>query len=173
MSLENNQYAQIKFKVMPIIVKDFSWWQTESKLFLQIKIPHISQKNADILTSNKYLKISCLPHIFEAIFWDEINEECSKCTFDDGCVLFELQKKNSVNWENLTLKKSKEELKKLKCEILNNIIEEQQNKYQKKSILKTERDRLAVKEQINFENKEHQLIQSIRDEEKKKSFERV
>jgi len=33
-------------------------------------------------------------------------------------------------------------------------------------VVKTERDRLAVKEQINFENKEHQLIQSIRDEEK-------
>jgi len=35
-------------------------------------------------------------------------------------------------------------------------------------VLKTERDRLAVKEQIDFENKEHQLIQSIRDEEKEK-----
>lgn len=43
---------------MPIIVKDFSWWQTECKLFIQIQIPHISQKNADILTSNKYLKVS-------------------------------------------------------------------------------------------------------------------
>lgn len=53
-----NQYTQIQFKIMPIIVKDFSWWQTECKLFVQIKIPHISQKNADILTSNKYLKVS-------------------------------------------------------------------------------------------------------------------
>lgn len=35
-------------------------------------------------------------------------------------------------------------------------------------VVKTERDRLAVKEQIDFENKEHQIIQSIRDEEKKK-----
>jgi len=35
-------------------------------------------------------------------------------------------------------------------------------------VVKTERDRLAVKEQINFENQEHQLIQSIRDEEKEK-----
>lgn len=45
---------------MPIIVKDFSWWQTECKLFLQIQIPHVSQKNADILTSNKYLKVSII-----------------------------------------------------------------------------------------------------------------
>jgi len=35
-------------------------------------------------------------------------------------------------------------------------------------VVKTERDRLAVKEQIDFENKEHQLIQNIRDEEKEK-----
>lgn len=53
-----NQYVEIKFKIMPIIIKDFSWWQTECKLFLQIQIPHVSQKNADILTSNKYLKVS-------------------------------------------------------------------------------------------------------------------
>lgn len=43
---------------MPIIVKDFSWWQTECKLFLQIQIPYVSQKNTDIVTSNKYLKVS-------------------------------------------------------------------------------------------------------------------
>lgn len=46
---------------MPIIVKDFSWWQTDCKLFIQIQIPHISQKNADILTSSKYLKVSATP----------------------------------------------------------------------------------------------------------------
>lgn len=37
-----------------------------------------------------------------------------------------------------------------------------------KSVTKTEQDRLAVKEQINTENKEQQLIQQIRDEEKEK-----
>lgn len=79
------------------------------------------------------MQISCLPHIFEAILWDEINEEYSKCTFDNGSVLFELQKKNSVHWECLALKKSKEELKKLKCEILNNIIQERQNKSKQKA----------------------------------------
>jgi len=55
---ENQSIGPNQFKIMPIIVKDFSWWQNECKLFLQIKIPHISQKNADILTSNKYLKVS-------------------------------------------------------------------------------------------------------------------
>lgn len=36
----------------------FSLWQTEySKLFLQMYIPHISQKITNILTSNKYLKV--------------------------------------------------------------------------------------------------------------------
>lgn len=78
------------------------------------------------------VQISCLPHIFEAILWDEINEERSKCTFNDGCVLFELQKTNSLHWEHLTLQASKEELKKLKCDILNNIIEERQKKSQQK-----------------------------------------
>lgn len=43
---------------MPIVVKDFSWWQTGSKVFVQVQIPHVSQKNSDVLTSNKYLKVS-------------------------------------------------------------------------------------------------------------------
>lgn len=79
------------------------------------------------------IQISCLPHIFEVFLWDEINEEISKCTFDGECVLFELQKTNSLQWEHLTLQKSKEELKTLKCEILNNIIEKCQKKSEKKA----------------------------------------
>lgn len=67
------------------------------------------------------------------IFWDEINEERSKCTFNDGYVLFELQKKNVAHWECLSLETSKEEFKKLKCEILNNIIDERQKKSQQKA----------------------------------------
>lgn len=42
---------------MPIIVKDFSWWQTECKVFVQVRIPLVSPKNADVLTSSKYLKV--------------------------------------------------------------------------------------------------------------------
>lgn len=42
---------------MPIVVKDFSWWQTEYKVFVQVQIPRVSQKNSDVLTSNKYLKV--------------------------------------------------------------------------------------------------------------------
>jgi hypothetical protein len=52
--------------------------------------------------------------------------------FNDGCVLFELLKKNIIHWEYLTLQTSKEELKKLKSEILNWIIEERQKKSQQK-----------------------------------------
>lgn len=52
--------------------------------------------------------------------------------FDGGCVLFELQKTNCLHWEHLTLQVSKEELKKLKCDILNDIIEERQRKSQQK-----------------------------------------
>lgn len=43
---------------MPIVVKDFSWWQTEWKVFVQVRIPQMSRKNSDVLTSNKYLKVS-------------------------------------------------------------------------------------------------------------------
>lgn len=38
-----------------------------------------------------------------------------------------------MHWECLTLKKSKEELKKIKCEILNNIMEERKNKSHQKT----------------------------------------
>lgn len=53
--------------------------------------------------------------------------------FNNGSILFELPKKNIIHWEYLTLQKSKEELKELKCEILNCIIEERQKKSQQKA----------------------------------------
>lgn len=40
--------------------KDISWWQIDCKVFLQVRIPHVSQKNSDILTSNKYLKVCAM-----------------------------------------------------------------------------------------------------------------
>lgn len=57
---------------MPIVVKDFSWWQTERQVFVKVQIPHISKKKSDVLTSNKYLKVSdnnnvynnCIIYIF-------------------------------------------------------------------------------------------------------------
>lgn len=79
------------------------------------------------------MQISCLPHIFEAFLWNEINEERSKCIFGEGYVLFELQKLENLQWNHLTLQKSKEELKAMKCEILNSITEELRKKSEQKS----------------------------------------
>lgn len=53
--------------------------------------------------------------------------------FNNGCVLFELPKKKNIHWEYLTLQKSKEELNKLKREILNCIAEERQKKSRQKA----------------------------------------
>lgn len=59
---------------MPIVVKEFSWWQNEYKVFVQVKIPHVSQRNSDVLTSNKYLKVSTtvsiLPCMLLQCFYD-------------------------------------------------------------------------------------------------------
>lgn len=54
---------------MPIVVKDISWWQNECKVFLQVQIPHVSQRNSDVLTSNKYLKVSTTTSILQTTFY--------------------------------------------------------------------------------------------------------
>ncbi|XP_050422323.1 dynein axonemal assembly factor 4-like [Adelges cooleyi] len=158
---------------MPIVVKKFTWWQTESKVLVKVEIPFVSQKNATVLTSSKLLKISHLPHIFEILLWDEINEDQSKCTFSNDHVLFELEKTSNRHWESLELQKPKDELKIIKNDILNEIAEQHRKKIEEKKALKAKRDRLSVQEQIDRDNDEHKRIQSIREEEKNKVLEEL
>ncbi|XP_035715250.1 dynein assembly factor 4, axonemal-like [Folsomia candida] len=69
---------------MPLIVKKFSWHQTPSSISIVVPIPGILPSKTDVLTSSKYIRIHCHPHIFEAFLWGTVDDEKGSCTIDQA-----------------------------------------------------------------------------------------
>ena len=44
---------------MPIGVKDYSWNQTDSMVFVSVPLKGVIAKKVDILTTDDYIKVSC------------------------------------------------------------------------------------------------------------------
>lgn len=43
---------------MPVIVKDYSWTQTESKVYISVPLKGMNSKHVDIFATDEYLKVS-------------------------------------------------------------------------------------------------------------------
>ena len=48
---------------MPLVIKEYSWYQTPLKVSLEV--PLKSTHNVDIFITEEYLKICALPYFFE------------------------------------------------------------------------------------------------------------
>ena len=63
---------------MPIVIKEYSWHQTATKI--SIDLQDIKSNNFDIFITEDYLKVSANPYIFEAFLPQKINVDLSHGT---------------------------------------------------------------------------------------------
>ena len=47
----------IAFSTMPILVKDFTWEETESTVFVDVPLKGVTANKVDIFWSGQYLKV--------------------------------------------------------------------------------------------------------------------
>lgn len=45
---------------MPIIIKNYTWWQSQDIVIIRIPIKGVDSKSSDIFTSDNYLKVSLI-----------------------------------------------------------------------------------------------------------------
>lgn len=88
---------------MPIIVKDFTWNQTDSTIFIRIPLKDgTTQSQVDFFKTNNYLKINYLPFLFEVFFWSEVKGSEIRCLFAQRQMCLEVPKlKCGQQWKNL------------------------------------------------------------------------
>jgi dyslexia susceptibility 1 candidate gene 1 protein len=89
---------------MPITIKDYSSIQSPNTVHVNMKCPiFFATKNVDIFHSDKYVKVSHPPYIFELFFEQKVKVSETRCLIQGTCIDFELFKEEEIVWKDLNV----------------------------------------------------------------------
>ncbi|XP_019871374.1 dynein axonemal assembly factor 4-like [Aethina tumida] len=151
---------------MPIVIKDYTWNQTERNLSLTVPLTNAQSSKTDILMSHRYIKASLRDIFFDVVLLHSIDTTKSKCTKSANYILFELVKCDPEIWEYLEPNISRKE----KFALKQQLIDEEHVRFQKECeemrLKKSELKKVAVQEQIQLETKQRENIEKIKKQER-------
>lgn len=143
-----------------IIIKDFTWTQSEEDIIIQIPLKNPS--SVDILTNENFIKIHAAPFYFEAFLRNPIIEDESRCQLTKNEARFHLKKAELIVWDQLERDFiNKAEKVKVKSEILEKVQEKLEEKLKAK---------LEQKEKIKRGEVENSMA---KDAEKREAIEKI
>ncbi|XP_054288831.1 dynein axonemal assembly factor 4-like [Macrosteles quadrilineatus] len=151
---------------MPIVLKNFSWNQSDSLVFIHVPLKGVGLKNIDIFTADRYLKIHSPPHLFEICLWKPIVEAESSCSITNGEAIFSLVKQTAETWPCIAADISRQEAVKVKQEAIEVAQARAEERRKEIAATKDKRQKEAVKEQIRLNTEERELIEKTREYEK-------
>ncbi|XP_046545728.1 dynein axonemal assembly factor 4-like isoform X2 [Haliotis rubra] len=154
---------------MPLIVKDFSWDENESTLFLTVPLKGVKANKVDIFSSEEYIKVSYPPYIFECLLKSPVDDAQSSANVGNGTVVFKLKKKEPEIWGQLQSDDAgnKEVMRKKREESQAQEHSRQQEAGKAKAEKKREDDRYAINQMMKLEDSEKQRIENIKQSERK------
>ncbi|PSN42029.1 Dyslexia susceptibility protein 1 [Blattella germanica] len=152
---------------MPLLVKDYSWRQTENIIVIRVPLNGVHYSKVDIFSYESYLKAHFQPYLFEVFLFSSVKESESKCTFAEGEIVFELFKVKNMFWEKLEANLSKQEKQDMRKAIIEKSQEIAEAEKKKKSEKKQHLDRLAIKQQIEIDTQRREHIEGIKENEKR------
>lgn len=147
-------------------MKDFTWTQNDKAVVIKIPVPSVSHENADIFTTESYIKIHFSPFLFEIFLLHDVNNDKSKCVVKDDLITIDLCKLEEMQWEKLEKDLTKAEKKEMREEILNKSIEKAKQEAEDRRIRKTQLDRFTVQQAMDIDAKQHDLMETRRDAER-------
>eukprot|EP00128_Syssomonas_multiformis_P008035 Colp12_sorted_trinity150504_noHs@2470 len=158
---------------MPILVKDFTWDESEEEVFLSVPLKGVKANKVDIYSCDAYVKISFPPFLFEVDFYKEIDELKSNATLGNGCVQFVFKKKDQVLWKQLKSDETPETLKERRRKAEDAVREREQELAKKKLEEKRQAEQFALKKQMELESAERERVAQIKEQEKLKAEEEL
>ncbi|KAI8482091.1 hypothetical protein Bbelb_401780 [Branchiostoma belcheri] len=86
---------------MPITVKDYTWEETETSVFITVPLKGVQAKKTDIFSTDKYIKVNYPPYLFEVDLFAPVVDDKSTAQVGNGTVVFKLVKKDPGIWAQL------------------------------------------------------------------------
>ncbi|XP_069701296.1 dynein axonemal assembly factor 4 [Periplaneta americana] len=151
---------------MPLLVKDFTWRQTEDTIVIRVPLNGVHSSKVDIISSDNYIKAHFYPFLFEVFLYSSVKESESRCTLADDEIVFELHKSFCGFWDNLESNLSKAEKKEMREINLEKVRKNAHLEQKRKSAKKAELDREAVRQQIALDTQQRKIIEEIKENEK-------
>lgn len=150
---------------MPILIKDFTWTQSDSKISINLPLKGTKANNVDILnsreflkvnyfivshTKNFFIKVSYPPFLFECWFNEKINDDNSVVVVKNGIISLQFSKAEETLWPDLFHKdfKNKDLVKLVRDEAIKYAGEKAERLAKEKAELKEANKKLALKEQM-------------------------
>uniref|UniRef100_A0A8C8REZ7 Dynein axonemal assembly factor 4 n=1 Tax=Pelusios castaneus TaxID=367368 RepID=A0A8C8REZ7_9SAUR len=159
---------------MPLWVRDYSWRQTDSAVFLSLPMRGVRVTQANIFCTEQYLKVNVPPFLFEAILYAPIDDTSSTAKIRNETIFFTLYKKEAAMWESLVMENADKEKKQRIRENAVIKAQEKANEEEKsKAVTKREHKKYALEATMKLEEMERKRIENLKEEERKKVTEEL
>ncbi|KAK2164851.1 hypothetical protein LSH36_58g16015 [Paralvinella palmiformis] len=86
---------------MPIVIKDYTWEETEKTLYITIPLKGVRPNKVDIFSIETYIKVHYPPYLFESFLFEPVYDQKSTAQVGNGVVVFKLEKQTPSVWGQL------------------------------------------------------------------------
>ncbi|XP_053575313.1 dynein axonemal assembly factor 4 [Bombina bombina] len=168
---------------MPIIVKDFTWEQTDKEVFISVPLKGTKASQSDVICTDEYLKVCFPPFLFEVILFAPIDEDRSSAKIGNGIILFTLHKTEPSVWDSIAVPSNTADLSTV--EILEQLSDEDITNSNDVTLPDSNTWKTALKPkskyhpsmsnspEIQLEEDERKRIEHIKEEENRKATEEL
>lgn len=153
---------------MPIAVKDYSWKETEGEVNIVLPLKGVKGSKADILSTERYIKVSYPPYLFEVYLYADVIEEQCTARVGNGIIEFRLIKKEGGLWGNLASKETedKQALGERRAEAVEKVQKAAVEQAEARAKKKREEEQFAIREQMKLEQAQRERIEGEKQEER-------
>ncbi|NXN34690.1 DAAF4 factor, partial [Rhinoptilus africanus] len=154
---------------MPVRLREERWRQTASAVYLSLPVRGLRVTPANIFCTERYLKVSIPPFLFEAILYAPIDDTNSTAKIENGIIFFTLYKKEAAMWDSLTLANAnKEKLQYLRENAVLKAHEKAKEEAEAKKVTKQEHKKYVLEATMRLEEAERRRIEDLKEKERQK-----
>ncbi|XP_009992723.1 PREDICTED: dyslexia susceptibility 1 candidate gene 1 protein [Chaetura pelagica] len=159
---------------MPVWLGESRWRQSPAALYLSLPLRGLRATPDNIFCTERYLKVSIPPYLFEAILYAPIDDTNSTAKIGNGVIFFTLYKKEVAMWDSLTLvNASKEELQYIRENAVLQAHEKAKEEAEAKKVTKQEHRKYALEATMKLEEAERKRIEALKEKERQKVTEEL
>lgn len=157
---------------MPILVKDYTWKETENLMTVTVPLKGVHMKILDIFITDDYLKVNYTQFFFECFLRNKIDHKKSMAHVGNGEVIFQLYKETPGLWKKLELEiiEDKNAMNLKRREAIEKAQKEAEEDKKQNEETRRKNDKYALKKIMKHEEEEKERIQKIKDQERQKAM---